>query len=106
MIQVINRMLHHLRSSMHLPKDGDIDLRRRIRSLCGVGIVEGIIAREIVHNIRVVGLRYIVCRRHKMLGMLVKAFLVSMQHWTTNRQTIRHLSLTWTVSFVSKLFLF
>ena len=41
--------------------------------------------RDIVHRIRVVGLRYIVHRRHKMLGMLVRAFLVFMQHWITNR---------------------
>lgn len=65
---------------MHSIEDSDIDLRSIIRSLYSVGFVEGIIAREIVHSIRVVGLEYIVHKMYKLLGMLVRLFLVSMQH--------------------------
>lgn len=65
-----------------------------------------IIAGEIFHRIKVVGLRYIMHKTHTLLGMLVREFLVFMKHWITNMQTIRHLSLRWTVSFVIKLFIF
>jgi len=61
-------------------KDRNIDLRSRIRSLCGVGFVEEIIIGGIVHSTKVVGLIYIVRRRHKLLGMLVRVLRVSMQH--------------------------
>jgi len=81
-------------------------MRNRIRSPCSVGLVEDIIARETVHNTKVVGLRYTVHRRHRLLEMLVRVFHVSMQHWITNRKSTMHLSLKWTVTFVIKLFLF
>jgi len=83
-VQIIKRMLHHLRSSMHQIGDRDIDLRTRIRSLCGVGLVEAIIVGEIVHSIWAVDLRYIVHRMHRMLGMLVRVFLAIMQSWIKN----------------------
>lgn len=44
-----------------------------------------IIKVDIFCRIRVVGLRYIVCRINRLLGMLAKAFLVSMQHWIKNQ---------------------
>ena len=105
-IHVTRRMFHNLRGSTHQIQYNDIDLRSRIRSPCNVGLVEEIIAGEFVHSARVVGLRYTVCRRHRLLETLVKVFHVSMQHWITNRQNIKHLSLTWMVSFVTELFLF
>jgi len=37
---------------------------------------------EIVHGIRVEGLRYTVHRRRKLLGMFARVFHVSMQQWT------------------------
>jgi len=37
-------MLHHLIGSMHQIEDRDTDLRRKIRSLCHVGLMEEIIA--------------------------------------------------------------
>ena len=51
---------------------------------------------DIVHKIRVVRLRYIVRRRHRLLWMLVRVFLIFMQHWIINIHTIMHLSLRWT----------
>ena len=77
--------MHHIRGSIHKTEDRDIDMRNRIRSLCGVGLVEEIITRETVHSTRVAGLRYIVCKRHKLLEMLIRVFHISMQHWITNR---------------------
>ena len=62
--------------------------------------------REIVHRTKVVGLRYTVHERHRLLGTLVKVFHVSMQEWTIGRQNTKHLSLRWKVRFVIKLFLF
>ena len=106
MIKVIKRMLDHLRGSKHQIEDKGINLRSKIRSMCGVGLVEEIIAGDIVHNIKLVGLIYIVHNTHKLLWMLLRGFLVFMQHWVTNRQTIKHLSLRWMVRFVIKLFLF
>lgn len=76
---------------MHQIEDMDIDLRRRTRSPYGVGLVEEIIAGGIVHNSRVADLRYIVHKMHMLLGMLVKVFLVCMQHWITNMKTTKHL---------------
>jgi len=43
-IQVIRRMLYHLRSSMHQIDDRGINLRSIIRSPCGARLVEGIIS--------------------------------------------------------------
>jgi len=103
---VTRRMLHHLRGSMHQTKDKDTDLRNIIRIPCGVGFVEKIIPGETAHNSRVVGLRYTVHRRHRVLEMLVRVYHVFMQHWIKNRQSIRHLLLKWTISFLIKLFLF
>jgi len=71
-------MLHHLRGSMDQIEDRDIDLRSRIRNTCCVGLVEGIITGEIVYSISVVGLRYIENKMHRVLGMLVRAFLIFM----------------------------
>ena len=65
-----------------------------------------IIVGEIACRIRLVSLRYIVHRTHRLLGMLVRLFLVFMKHWITNKQTIMDLTLRWMVSFVIKLFLF
>jgi len=91
---------------MHQTKNRDTGLRNRIRSSCGVGLVQEIITGETIHNIIVVGIIYTVHRRHKLLEMLVKVFHISMQNWITNRQSIMHLPLKWTVSFVIKLFIF
>ena len=44
---------------------------------CSVGLVARIIVREIVHNIRVVGRRFIMPKRRKRLGMLDRVFLGS-----------------------------
>ena len=99
-------MFHNLRDSIHQIEVRETHVRKEIRSSCGVGLVEGIIAGEIVHNIRAVDLRYIMHRTHKMLGMLVKVFLVFMQHWVIDKKTIRDISLIWTITFVIKLFLF
>ena len=68
--------------------------------------MEKIITGNIVYRIKVLGLRYIVLRRHIQWEMLGTTFLVSMQHWITYRQTIKHISLRWTISFVIKLFIF
>ena len=58
--------------------------------------------REIVDIIMVVGLIYIVHKRRRLLGMLVMEFLIYMQQWTIDRETIMHLSLRWKVRFVNK----
>jgi len=68
--------------------------------------MENIIAGEIIYKIGVVGLKYIVHRMHRLLGLLVRAFLEFMQHWITNEKTIRHLSLRCMVKFMIELFLF
>jgi len=73
---------------------------------CSIGFVAKIIARRIVHCIRVTYLISKVLRRHRQLEMLVKAFLESMQHLITSRQTTRHPLLRWRVSFVIELFPF
>ena len=41
---------------------------------------------EIVYRIKVVGLRYIVNRRRRLLGMWGRVFLVFMLQWTKNKQ--------------------
>jgi len=64
---------------MHLIEDRGLNLRNRIRNLCGVGIVEESIKGEIVCNIRVVDHKYIVLKRHIQWEMLGKVFLRSMQ---------------------------
>jgi len=84
-IHVTRRMSYYIRGSMHQTKYMDVDIRKIIRRPYDVGLVEEIITRETVQSNRVVGLRYTVCRRHKLLEMLVRLFHVSMQHWITNR---------------------
>ena len=52
-----------------------------VRALVGwsVGNVARNTLREIVNRIKVVDLRYTMHRRHRLLGMLVKVFHVSMR---------------------------
>ena len=101
-------MWHHKRSSKQLDRDMGYSNSIEVRVLVGWSVGHAIrsILREIVHKIKVVGLRYTVHKRHKLLGMLVRAFLVFMQHWITTGHTIGHLSLRWMISFVIKLFIF
>ena len=72
----------HKRYLMQLDKDmGHISRNNiEVRTLVGwsVGHAERNTLRETIHKIRVVGLRYIVRRRLRLLGMLVRAFLVFM----------------------------
>jgi len=65
---------------------------------CGVGYVERSILRDIVHSIRVVGHRSIMHRRRKLLGMLGRVFLVSMQHWITSKWITNQFLLRCTIS--------
>ena len=101
------KMGHQKRNLMHLDKDMDhvSSIELKVLDSWSVEHVVRNTLRDIVHRIRVVGLIYIVHRRHILLGMLVKAFLVFMQHWITNRQTTMHLSLRWMVRFVINLFI-
>lgn len=75
---------------MQLRRDMDLNLEsKRIRVVaenhCSVGYVERIIAKRIVHCIRVENLIFIVLGRHKQLGMLDITFLGSMQHLVKSR---------------------
>ena len=91
---------------MQLDRDiGHNNIEVRALICLSVGHVVRNTLGDIVHRIRVVGLRYIVYRRHRLLGMWGRVFLVFMQLWSTNRHSTRHLSLRWTISFVIKLFL-
>lgn len=65
---------------MHQIEDSDMDLRRKIRSPCDVGLMEEIIARRIVHSTRVVDLKYTVHNRYILLEMFVKILHVSIRH--------------------------
>lgn len=58
-----------------------------VRSLVGWSVVHVVRSNlgEIVHSIRVEGLRYIVHRRRKLVGMLVRVFHVSMKQWTMGK---------------------
>ena len=67
-----------------------------------VGHVVRSTLRDIFHRIRVVGLRYIVHKRRKLLGIFAKVFLISMQLWRIDKQAIKHLSLRWMISFLIK----
>jgi len=54
---------------MHQIEDKDSNLRIRVKSSCVVGLVANTTLEEIVHNIRVVDLRYTMRRRHILLEM-------------------------------------
>ena len=68
------------RGSMHL--DRHVGHNSSIEAMAlvslSVGHVERSTLRDIVHRIRVVCLIYIVLSRNKLLGMLVKEFLIFM----------------------------
>lgn len=86
--QVIKRMQHRTKSSMHMTKERNFDLSRTTVMIGGpysVRIVAKIIVKEIFHNIRVVECIFTVPRRCRWLGMLERMFLGSMQHWITGR---------------------
>lgn len=78
----------------------------RIVSLYSVGLVERMIAGDIVHNIRVVDRRSTVLMRHRQWGILEKVVLEFMYHWIKGRQITKSLLSRWTVRFMIKLFLF
>jgi len=81
-MQKRKKMWHHKRSSMQLYMDMDHNKNIKVMVLDGWNVGQAVrnTLREISHRIRVVGLIYIVHRRCKLLGMLVRVFLVSMQH--------------------------
>ena len=60
--------------------------RREVRALVSwsVGNVVRKTLGEIVQNIRLVGLRYTVWRRHILLEIFIRVFHVSMHNWITN----------------------
>lgn len=79
-IQARNKMWFLTRSLIQLRRDIDCSRERNILELmvehrCSVGYVARIIARGIVHSIRVVDPRYIVLRMRRQLGMLDITFL-------------------------------
>jgi len=80
-------MWKHIKGSMHLDRDMGHINNIEVMVLVGwsFGHVVRSTLREILHIIKVVGLRYIVHMRHILLGMLVRVFLVFMQHWIKNR---------------------
>lgn len=63
---------------MRLDRDMGHNININVRVYIGLSVGHAVrsILREIFHRIRVVGLRYIVHKGHKLLGMLVRAFLV------------------------------
>ncbi len=65
--------------------DRDMDQRRNIEVMVldgwSVGHAVRNTLREIFHRIRVVGLIYIVHRRCRLLGILVRVFLLYNQQW-------------------------
>jgi len=73
-IQVTKRMQPCIGSSMHLIEDMDFSMRSRtrvmVRSPYNVRLVEERIARDILHNIRVVDRISTMHRRHIWWGML------------------------------------
>lgn len=93
-------------NSMQLNRDmGDnINIEVRVLDSWSIGNVVRNTLRDIFDRTRVVGPIYIVHKGQRLLGMLVREFLIFMHHWITNKQTIRHLSLRWTITFVIKLF--
>lgn len=75
---------HCKRSLMHLDRDmghnsNNSSIEVRVLVDWSVGHVVRNTLGEIVHSINVEGLRYIVHKRHIMLGILVKVFHVYMQ---------------------------
>ena len=67
---------------MHLDRDMDHSSSIEVRVLVNwsVGHAVRSTIREIVHRIRVIGLRYIMHKRHRLLGMLVRSFLIFMNN--------------------------
>jgi len=88
MALVTKRMKCHLRSSMHLTEDRNFGQRSRTRvwdgNLYSIGLVARIIARDIVHNIRVLD-RIYNSQKAQTMGMLDIVFFVFMQRWITSR---------------------
>jgi len=86
-MQMRKRMWHHKRDLMQQHRfmchinNNNIEVRALV--CWSVGHVVRRTLGEIIHKIWVVGLRYIVQRRCKTLGMLVRVFHVSMPQWTT-----------------------
>ena len=109
-MQMGKKMWLHKRDLMQLDRDMGHNNNNNIEVRALVGWSVGHVVRntsgEIVYNIRVEGLGYIVHRRHRLWGMLTRVFHVSMQQWKTSKKNIWNLSLRWTVRFVIKLFLF
>ena len=68
---------------MQLDRDMDHSSSLEVMALDGysVGHVVRNTLREIIHKIRVVGLISTLHRKHRLLGMLVREFLKSMQYW-------------------------
>ena len=75
------KIWHHKRSLMQLDRDMGHNNNIEVREPVGwiVGHVVKNTLGEIVCNIKVEGLRYTMHKRHRLLGMLVKVFHVSMQ---------------------------
>ena len=82
-MQMGKKIWHCKRSSMQRDRDtGHINNNIEVRALvgCSVGHVVRNTLGEIICRIRVESLRYMVHRRHRLLGMLARVFHVSMQH--------------------------
>ena len=75
-------------------------IRLVAKNHCSVGFVERIITRRIVSCITVIDLRFIVHRRHKLLGMLDITFLGSMHNLITSRKIMKNPLLRCKVSYV------
>jgi len=77
-MQMRKRMWHHKISLMHLNRDTGQNKNNNIEVLVLVGSSVGHAVRrtlrDIVHKIRVVGLRYTMHMRHRQLWMLVRVF--------------------------------
>lgn len=94
-----------IRSLVDLNREGR-RLKAMVRDGCSVGHVVRSILRSIVYRVRVEDLKVTVHRKHKLLGMLGKKILVSMQHWIIGRWVTKHLSSRWMASFLIILFKF
>ena len=72
-----------------------MDHNSRIKVIVYDGFSVGHVVRSILggifHGIRVVDRRYIVHKRCRLLGMLGRAFLVSMSHWIIGRNITKHI---------------
>lgn len=86
-IQGRKKMWHLKRSSMQQDKDMDHNSSIEVMILdsWSVGHVTRNTLGDIFHRISMVGLRYTVHRRHKLLGMWDRLFLIFMQSCTIDR---------------------